>query len=475
MQRILASFVLALLSSAPALAQPRPQPGRPIVPADRGVSDRAAPDLWLATAEGYEPFTVQAIHGTESLARVFEITLDVTTSDTTLDPADLLGQPVTLGIRTGPSSFRIRSAYVFSVSSSGVITSDDGSRSQRIHVDLAPWLAALARTSRFAIFENVSVVDAARSVLGRYAFARVDFRIQGPHPAHERLVQHGDSDFEFLRQILAPEGLYWFFEHDAHGHTLVITDAEGPPASSRRPVLTYGGADPRQSIEGLHVRAMIGSNGYRVSAENPADPHRPFVVERELRGPRPFGALVISDRIEHPFPSREALDRFAAGSVAGLRLDDYSIGETESPELEVGMAFRVTGHPRSEANGEYRVVGSTYSVDTYGQQPGAPVSMRSSLDVVPLRVPYRMPVTRASVALGVQTATVIGPNAGQVHSDAQGRVRVRFHWPSARGQEPSAWIPVLGGAWRPRAGDLVLVQFLDGDPARPVVWSQPAP
>ena len=95
--------------------------------------------------------------------------------------------------------------------------------------------------------------------------------------------------------------------------------------------------------------------------------------------------------------------------------------------------------------------------------------------MIPLRVPYRMPVTRASVALGVQTATVIGPNAGQVHSDAQGRVRVRFHWPSARGQEPSAWVPVLGGAWRPRAGDLVLVHFLDGDPARPVVWSQPTP
>lgn len=474
MQRILVPFVLALLSSAPALAQPRLQPGRPIVPAGRGVSNGDAPDLWLATPDGYEWFTVRSVHGTESLGHAFEIMLDVTTSDATLDATDLLGQQVTLGIRIGPSSFRLRSAYVFAVSAV-VITNDDGTRMQRIHLELAPWLAALAHTSRFAIFENASVVDAARSVLGRYAFARVDFRVRGSHPAHERLVQHGESDLEFLQQILAPEGLYWFFEHDAHGHTLVISDAQGPPASSRRPVLTYRGSDPRQSIDGLHADAMTGPSGYRASAENPRDPHRPLVVERELRGPHPFGALVLSERAQHSFPSREALERFAAGQAASLRIDQRFAGETESPELEAGIALRVTGHPRSEVNGDYRVVWSTYSANTYDQQPGAPVSLRSSFRMIPLRARYWMPVMRTSTYVGVQTATVIGPNVGQVHSDAQGRVRVRFHWPSAPGQEPSAWVPVLGGAWRPRAGDLVLVHFLDGNPARPVVWSQPSP
>jgi uncharacterized protein (DUF2345 family) len=90
----------------------------------------------------------------------------------------------------------------------------------------------------------------------------------------------------------------------------------------------------------------------------------------------------------------------------------------------------------------------------------------------------------------MQTARVVGPDgstapngADELYTDALGRIRVQFHWQSAAGADPrpdnrsSCWVRVAqrwaggGMGWQqiPRIGQEVLVDFLDGDIARPVV------
>jgi len=87
----------------------------------------------------------------------------------------------------------------------------------------------------------------------------------------------------------------------------------------------------------------------------------------------------------------------------------------------------------------------------------------------------------------LQTAIVVGPPGEEVHCDALGRVKLRF--PGTREQDhasgpgasntdtDSAWVRVAS-AWAsdkwgslhlPRVGDEVLVDFLGGDPDKPVV------
>ena len=95
-------------------------------------------------------------------------------------------------------------------------------------------------------------------------------------------------------------------------------------------------------------------------------------------------------------------------------------------------------------------------------------------------------------AAGPQTAIVVGPQgrlsptgADDIHTDAMGRVRVRFHWQggwqsdSTRGAEAldSCWLRVqqrlagaaMGHQFIPRIGQEVLVGFLGNDIDRPVV------
>ena len=89
-------------------------------------------------------------------------------------------------------------------------------------------------------------------------------------------------------------------------------------------------------------------------------------------------------------------------------------------------------------------------------------------------------------APGAQTATVVGPDgatapagADALHTDALGRIKVRFHW--QRGDTPddrlSCWIRCAqrdagsghGQQFIPRIGQEVLVRFLGGDIDRPVI------
>jgi type VI secretion system secreted protein VgrG len=80
---------------------------------------------------------------------------------------------------------------------------------------------------------------------------------------------------------------------------------------------------------------------------------------------------------------------------------------------------------------------------------------------------------------GVESATVVGPAGEEIHTDEFGRVRVHFHWDreSQMDDNSSCWIHVsqpwggtgFGGSNLPRVGQEVIVDFLGGDPDRPVV------
>ncbi|MEC5387280.1 type VI secretion system tip protein TssI/VgrG [Uliginosibacterium sp. H3] len=96
---------------------------------------------------------------------------------------------------------------------------------------------------------------------------------------------------------------------------------------------------------------------------------------------------------------------------------------------------------------------------------------------------------RPTVA-GVQSAIVVGAEgetvagaAGEIHTDALHRVRVKFHWQRGRAaanddtSPHTAWLRMasryagkgLGAQFVPRIGQEVLVGFMDGDIDRPVV------
>jgi type VI secretion system secreted protein VgrG len=80
---------------------------------------------------------------------------------------------------------------------------------------------------------------------------------------------------------------------------------------------------------------------------------------------------------------------------------------------------------------------------------------------------------------GAQTAVVTGPSGEEIYTDKHGRIKVQFHWDreGALDENSSCWIRVsqswAGAGWGamyiPRIGHEVVVDFIEGDPDRPIV------
>jgi type VI secretion system secreted protein VgrG len=159
-------------------------------------------------------------------------------------------------------------------------------------------------------------------------------------------------------------------------------------------------------------------------------------------------------------------------------------GTTNSRKATAGYRFSLTGSPLSADPVEYLVVASNCSIEmaeVASDKAGGMIdSYRCALMAMPADRPFRLeaevpwPVMR-----GPQTAKVVGEAGQEITTDSYGRIKVQFPWDRyATGDETSScWIRVAqvwaganwGAMFIPRIGQEVVVEFLDGDPDRPLV------
>ena len=95
---------------------------------------------------------------------------------------------------------------------------------------------------------------------------------------------------------------------------------------------------------------------------------------------------------------------------------------------------------------------------------------------MPFRLDRRTP---RPLIRGPQTAKVVGASGDEITTDQYGRIKVKFYWDRSAVQDDnsSCWIRVAqiwagatwGGMFIPRVGLEVVVEFLEGNPDRPII------
>jgi len=189
-------------------------------------------------------------------------------------------------------------------------------------------------------------------------------------------------------------------------------------------------------------------------------------------------------------------------------------------QLEAGRWFELSQHPRHDTGGEaerqFLILGVTVHAENalpvsahFNSLPG---SLKPQIDaakraqglednqneaandyqhtgtghfLVELEAqrrtqPYRSRlIHKRPVMGGPQTATVVGPDGEEIHTDALNRVRVQFHWDrqGQHNEQAGVWLrvaqpnagPGWGGVFVPRIGQEVIVDFLEGDADRPLI------
>ena len=355
--------------------------------------------------------------------------------------------------------------------------------------ELRPWLWRLGLTSDCRIFQNLTVVEILEEIFTKYPDAKFEKRLRETYPSREYCVQFDESDLDFVRRLMEHEGIYYFFEYAEDGHTLVLTDSMDKlkPAEGYETVPFHfedGAARrDRDYLSGWEVTSRFLPKSYTHTDYNFEKPSLSLMAQSEAE---PVADMFRGEIYRQP-GAHLALDR--GETLAAIRRE-----ELQAPHVRIsasgnirglasGHRFTLSGFPRDDQNDEYLVLRADYRVVDPEVRSGIAFdgeTYRVELVVAPTALPYRPPRTVAHpVMRGPQTATVVGPSGEEIFTDKYSRVKVQFHWDrlGKRDENSSCFVRVssswAGAGWGfiqiPRIGQEVIVNFLEGDPDRPII------
>jgi len=462
------------------------------------------PPMQPATATmdcaGRASLDVRAFEWDERIDRPFQAMVDIVSGERDLELDTLLGVRAALTIaRCGHGSRTVR----------GVITQVEyvATRNEQLFARVlmeSTW-ALLRLSRRRRIFADNTVLEVIKNVaaptLSAYGGALDLSRLRGVYPPRDYCVQYDETDLAFVLRLLAADGISMLCAEDGEQEVVVLLDDEATLPDLGDDLL--GGSSSAPQLVPLISERADRATRQSVQHLSPEHRVRTLRISARARDWKTPGGTVL----EHVVDDGPGRDRWGERREHHPGRLDEGTGSSGQPTdetprwskrvakeshaertrsaaasnivgLAAGAVFELTGHPQLDADRRHAVLHvlhrGDFPVVEVGPQSGA-ASYTNSFVCVPAGLPVRPALATRPNVRGPQTAVVVGPLGEEIHTDALGRVRVRFHWDDKEGS--SCWLrvaqswagPGYGTLFIPRVGMEVVVSFLDGDPDRPLV------
>lgn len=432
-----------------------------------------------------------------------------------LDVISLIGTP--LGVSIDLNDLNPLDAHTITgqVSKHGLVASITQLTTHHRHatyeVVLVPWLWLLTKTNNYRIYQNQSIPSILEDVLSHYPYA-YELRLSHHYPALDYQTQYDESDYAFVTRLMAEHGLNFYFEHEADTHCLIITDSNSHFKTHSNPFyqsLTLYPPEQRMPEYAEYLEHFHPTQSLVVSQS--------LVTDYQFKSP----STALMGHDSHPWDTAHnqlqryewaqgrRADEAGLGTLAANLAQSYhqqglrAYGQGQLKGLQVGRSFRLQGHPQTDSNIDWLILSMQMTIkaldaDKQVQQyytadtrfSAQPLTQTLKPDALPKR-----PVART------QTAVVVSPVGEEIHTDAYGRIKVKFHWdrPSLadrqildnrlsteRGGETEAgseahintcWLR-LASMWSgnhygsislPRVGQEVIIDFFGGNPDMPYI------
>lgn len=442
-------------------------------------------DRWitLETPLGENAFVATEARGTEGISSLFSFTVSALSPRKSIDPKDLLGKSVTLSLARPGGKRRFVNGIVTSFSA-GAFTRND----YRLYtLVISPSLWVLQRTSDYKVFQEKTAVAIAEQLLGD-SDVPFEKKLNGTYETSEYRVQFGETDLAFLQRILAEEGIFYFFKHKDGEHKLVLADNASAYADCTQATVEYRQAqeDAVDSVHAFDTGASLTDAAWHIEDYDFEKPASNIEGERKTNQQPASGKKWEHYRFPGASVKADSLKQFAAAAIDAAEAGfETATGAGTCASFTSGHAFTLKDHPVAAENRRLVLTEVHHeAVDRahFTTRPGAEVKpyYRSSFTCMPASRIARNPLPMPKpVVQGPQTAVVVGPSGEEIHTDKYGRIRVQFYWDryGKKNEKSSCFVRVAqslagtnwGSVFVPRIGMEVVVQFLDGDPDRPLV------
>ncbi|MGD9169063.1 MAG: type VI secretion system tip protein TssI/VgrG [Candidatus Thiodiazotropha sp.] len=442
--------------------------------------------LQIKTPLGPDELLILKLEGREELGRLFEFTVDLLSDNESVSHDDLLGKKMTVEMDMVNTTKRFFDGFVSRFTQIGHMA-----YFAHYQVTLRPWFWLLTQTSDCRIFQNKTVPDIIKEVFQDNGFSDFEVRLIGSYREWEYCVQYRETDFNFLSRLMEQEGIYYYFKHEAGKHTMILCDDYSShsvlDAYSEIPYLPpteTGSSRWRDYIHSWKFSKSVRPGKFAQTDYNFETPKSDLSTNALMPRSHAYSDLEIYDypgEYEVP-PDGET---YASHRIQELQVGHEVLeGKGNARGITTGGLFSMIEHPRGDQNREYLVTGAYYMLhaDAFESVPEiaqGPLYL-CECSCMDSKEGFRSArSTPKPMVQGPQTAVVVGPSGEEIYTDEYGRVKVQFHWDryGQKDENSSCWVRVAqvwaGKNWGaihiPRIGQEVIVDFLEGDPDRPII------
>ncbi len=456
--------------------------------------------LQIDTTLGKDILLIERFRMIEAVSRPFRIQVEAIaelTNAAQVTAAALMSKKAVIKMQVPDQATRYFHGIITRISQGGRGFEE---RFARFQLEIVPILSRLRERTDCRIFQNKSAPTIVKKVLSDHG---VEFReaLSKTYTDRDYCVQYRETDFDFVSRLLEEEGIYYFFEHSASKHVLVLADspdANNPcPNQSEANYQDAGGfGDKLDAVTDLTVTEQLRSG---------------LMTLREHHHQLPFKNLEVSEATSisvgenHPlevydFPGgyarlfNEPEKRLGDVSTEGQKIVRIRMEQEEASYKEAsgsssvrsfcsGFKFKLKEHFRQDYNIDWLLTSIEHSAQqspSYASSEAVPHAYTNNFACIPHSVPFRPErKTRKPIVQGPHTAVVTGPAGEEIWPDKFGRVKVQFFWDreGKMDEKSSCWVrvaqPWAGKNWgmvaTPRVGHEVVVEFLEGDPDQPII------
>jgi len=431
----------------------------------------------ISSPLGKDELLLTSFEGTEFISDLFEFQIEVLSSNHAIKPDQLIGKTVDVTIQNEQK--RTFNGYV-SRFTYGEIKSDN----LRVYrLTIVPWLWFLSKTNNHRIFQEMNTKDIISQIFMDLGFNDFDYKATGNPKPREYCVQHNESDLNFISRLFEEDGIAYFFEQKNGKHVMQIVDEANAYQVTPETDLTYskGNQPNTQLTRWEHVyefrKGKWSLDDYDFTAP-PKDQLQTTASTSKFANVSKFEHYEYTPY--HDFAGiKDLTKKRIEAEEAPINVIEAS---SDCSSFYAGGKFKLAKHAVKAEQGSYiitairhRAYDNSYLASNEGQS-----EYGNDLTCIPEKVHFRPPmIHQRPVMRGPQSAVVVGPSGEEIYIDELGRIKVQFFWDrEGKNNETSTCFirvmqPWAGSGWGtsfiPRIGMEVIVNFMDGDPDRPIV------